>query len=67
MTKDLKELVLPPHLRTPIKGEESKTDYERGGMDKGLEIARNMKREGFDLTIIAKMTGVQLSEIENLD
>ena len=32
-----------------------------------FEIARNMKREGFDTAIVAKMTGLSRAEIEQLD
>ena len=35
--------------------------------EKASEIARNMKREGFDTAIVAKMTGLSRAEIEQLD
>ncbi|MCL2622747.1 MAG: Rpn family recombination-promoting nuclease/putative transposase, partial [Planctomycetaceae bacterium] len=42
------------------------------GMEKGveigkIEIARNMKKEGFDVSMIVKMTGLSPDEIERLD
>ena len=41
---------------------------ERKGRDeRSLEIARNMKKEGFDPAMIAKMTGLTPEEIEGLD
>jgi predicted transposase/invertase (TIGR01784 family) len=38
-----------------------------GGVQKTLEIARNMKQEGFDPAIIAKITGLTLDEIKRLE
>ena len=38
-----------------------------GKAERDIEIARNMKAEGFDTVIIAKMTGLSSSEIERLD
>ena len=35
--------------------------------ERSLEIARNMKQEGFDTAIITKMTGLTSVEIERLD
>ena len=34
---------------------------------KASEIARNMKREGFETAIVARMTGLSRAEIERLD
>ena len=38
----------------------------KGRSEREFEIARNMKREGFDSEIIAKMTGLSPEEIERL-
>ena len=38
----------------------------KGETQKAIEIARNMKKEGFDMTMIIKMTGLSPKEIERL-
>ena len=38
-----------------------------GKDERSTEIARNMKKEGFDVSMIVKMTGLALDEIEQLD
>jgi len=38
-----------------------------GRADEKIDIARNMKKEGFDQTMITKMTGLSPEEIEQLD
>ena len=38
----------------------------KGEVKKAIEIARNMKQEGFDPAIIEKMTGLSPEEIERL-
>jgi predicted transposase/invertase (TIGR01784 family) len=43
-----------------------KTAEKKGRSKKAAEIARNMKNEGFDPAIIAKMTGLSLAEIKRL-
>ena len=40
---------------------------EEGREKEGLTVAQNMKREGLDWTLIARMTGLSPSEIERLD
>ena len=44
--------------------------HEKGivvGVDKrNIEIARNMKSEGFDIGVISKMTGLSSAEIDRL-
>jgi len=37
-----------------------------GKAERDIEIARNMKREGFDPAMIVKMTGLSLKEINRL-
>ena len=38
------------------------------GKDEGIaQVARNMKREGFDTEVVAKITGLSYTEIEQLD
>jgi len=38
----------------------------RGEANKALEIARSMKKDGIDPAVIAKHTGLSLSEIKRL-
>ena len=38
----------------------------KGRAERDLEIARNMKNEGFDPAMIAKMTGLSLEKIKRL-
>jgi predicted transposase/invertase (TIGR01784 family) len=38
-----------------------------GRVERDIEIARNMKKDGVDLTIIAKYTGLSAEEIESLN
>jgi len=38
-----------------------------GETQKAIDIARNMKKDGFDSTVIAKYTGLSREEIEQLD
>ncbi|MCL2118063.1 MAG: hypothetical protein FWH27_06505 [Planctomycetaceae bacterium] len=38
-----------------------------GEIQKAMDIARNMKNEGFDSAMIAKITGLSPDEIERLD
>ena len=40
---------------------------EEGREEKGLEVARSMKKDGVEPHAIAKYTGLPLSEIERLD
>ena len=49
-------------------GEEKgiKIGEEKGKEEKELEIANNLKIEGFPLEIIAKTTGIPLSKVKNL-
>ena len=42
------------------------TDIEEGITRREIEIARNMKREGLGLALIAKMTGLSSEAIERL-
>jgi len=41
--------------------------HERGRSERDMEIARNMKNDGFDAGIISRMTGLSLIEIERLN
>ena len=43
------------------------TAYIDGETHKALEIARNMKKDGVDPSIIAKYTGLSPTEIERLN
>ena len=43
------------------------TDLEEGIAKSKIAIARNLKREGLDLALIAKTTGLSFIEIERLD
>ena len=38
-----------------------------GKDERSIEIAWNMKKEGFDVSMIVKMTGLSPEEIERLD
>jgi predicted transposase/invertase (TIGR01784 family) len=46
------------------------TDIEearkKGKGERDIEIAKNMKKEGFDVAVISKMTGLSFGEIERL-
>jgi predicted transposase/invertase (TIGR01784 family) len=39
---------------------------EEAQFKKAIEIARNMKNEGFDVEVIARMTGLSFAEINTL-
>jgi len=39
----------------------------KGKAEGKIEIARNMKQEGFDFAVIAKMTWLSLKEIERVE
>ena len=83
MTKHLKELVLPPHMRdTEVKQQAPPVvdkGYNKGfddGSDNGIEvgreernyeIARKMKEQGDPASKIAKITGLTLPEIESIN
>jgi len=41
--------------------------FRRGRAEEKVEIARNMKNEGFDMAMIIKMTGLSPEEIERLN
>ena len=41
--------------------------HERGRSERDMEIARNLKLAGSDLSFIAQMTGLSLTEIERLN
>jgi len=48
--------------------EEGKEEGKAEGKAEGkIETARNMKQEGFDTAVIAKITGLPTAEIERLD
>jgi len=48
--------------------ETAKFEGERNGRaNEKIEIARNMKKEGFDTAMIIKMTGLSPAEIERLN
>jgi predicted transposase/invertase (TIGR01784 family) len=56
-------------MKTAISEGEAKGRIEgrvEGRTEEKLEIARNMKREGFDSVIIARMTGLSPEKIERL-
>ena len=40
--------------------------YKKGGDDKAIQIATDMKKEGLDLALIVKMTKLSLEEVEKL-
>jgi predicted transposase/invertase (TIGR01784 family) len=73
---EYKRFVADPVMREKIKARERYwTDRnldraeskEEGREEKGLEVARNLKREGLDSAFIARTTGLSLSEVERLD
>jgi len=39
----------------------------KGKSERNVEIARNMKNEGFDVGVISKMTGLSSTEVDRLD
>ena len=70
-----KRFTADPVMREKIKAQERFEIDKRldrgearkeGREERNIEVAQNMKCEGFDLPIIAKMTGLSLSEIERL-
>ncbi|MFN0204507.1 MAG: hypothetical protein ACKVTZ_23515 [Bacteroidia bacterium] len=43
-----------------------KDGVQKGKEERNLEIAKSMKKEGFENQIIMKLTGLTLTEVENL-
>ncbi len=57
-------------LNTPflqkIKGQAHKEGHEEGHEEEREEVAKNMKREGMPVEVIAKLTGLSIEEIREL-
>jgi predicted transposase/invertase (TIGR01784 family) len=73
--EEFKQFSADPDMRERVRAREQFLNdqyldranaYHKGQKENSIEVARNMKQEGFDPAVIAKMTGLQLSEIERL-
>ena len=53
-------------IMNDVREEGEAIGIAKGEAKKARETAQNMKQEGFDPAVIAKMTGLPLSEIERL-
>ncbi|MCL2710476.1 MAG: hypothetical protein FWE95_06320, partial [Planctomycetaceae bacterium] len=53
--------------RAEGRAEGRKEGEQKGRADEKIEIARNMKKDGVDPSVIAKYTGLSPAEIEHLN
>lgn len=63
--RDEKDRLKGATLRGIERGE--KTGQERGRKQRELEIAKNMLKEGLDLQLISKVTGLTIQEIQDIE
>jgi len=73
--EEFKRFSSDPEMREKVRARERFLNDQRikvagarreGRAEEKIEIAQNMKKEGFDPAVIAKMTGLPVSEIERL-